>query len=398
MPIAVRDAAGTWSGRMRSSPSAEGAPVAGIRRGQGVLRCSSGGPVRIASIALLFAAQVARGESPASEPPPAPRETRPEARVGDEGVFVLTQGGTLAGELVSLGPPADVIRLRSGQLVSLPPGSVVARVGDYEPPARASPSTNRVRLLLRDGRTVEGDLVGRAEGVVRIRRETGEESYPESELRGFFEFSTLAPHRGGPPDPARLRNVHAATGLGPEAGELVIFASTEGLAATYGLTGWASASAALSTPIVVEGGLVAPAYVLGGDVHAPLAPWLHASVGVRGFLYATGMSVVATASATAGSPDVHLTAYAGPPVAGAGRLGRFEGRVVGLAASTRVSARLVAALEGWSAMRREPDLGVAATLRWIGGRWAIEGGALASDRRALPWLAFTWGATREVRP
>ncbi|MFT3914037.1 MAG: hypothetical protein QM704_07955 [Anaeromyxobacteraceae bacterium] len=347
------------------------------------------------ALLLALSARLALAEAPTPAPAAAPdaaSSAPAEVRAGDEGVFRLRRGGTIAGRVVSRDAARDVLRLRSGQEVVLPAGDLVARVGDYEEPDAPRPGdARRIRLALKDGSNVEGELVARGASSVTIRVDGQERTYPWSAVRGVFEYASLLAHRGGPADAAGVRYVHASSATGLPAGGLVVDATAEGLALGWGVARWLTASAGVSTPYRWNGRAVAPDYVLGADGHVPLLPWLSASAGVRAQRTGRGNVVWAEGALTAGGEDFHATVFAGPPLAGAGRLGAFDGAAVGAALSSRFTARVTGILEAFTTPQGGTDVaGAAAARLHLASAWSVELGALGSRRAVLPWLAVTW--------
>ncbi|MFO0582788.1 MAG: hypothetical protein U0229_10965 [Anaeromyxobacter sp.] len=353
-------------------------------------------PGRFALLLVLAArAALADVPAPAQALPAAAAPDGPapaDVRAGDEGVFRLRSGSTIAGRVVSRDAGSDVVRLRSGQEVVLPAGSLVARVGGYEAPAAARPAdARRIRLALKDGTTVEGELVERGGSSVTVRVDGRERTYASAEVRGVFEYASLLEHRGGPPDAARLRYVHASAAPGLPAGGVLVDATAEGVTVGYGVVGWLTATAGLSTPYWWNGRAVTPDVVLGADGHLPLLPWLGASAGLRAQRTGRGNVLWAEGAVTAGDEDFHASVFAGPPVAGAGRLGALDGAVAGAALSSRFTARVTGILEVFTAVRGEHALaGAGAARLHLAPAWSVELGAMGSTRAVLPWLAVTW--------
>lgn len=343
----------------------------------------------------------ASGSAPAAvgvaAPPPAPVEARP----GDTGIFLLRSGARLAGRLVARGADGDVIEFPSGERVHLAAGSVVGRLGPIDAKApEPEPSAQRVRVFLRDGRTVEGDLVEQDESRIRIRTAEGEaQEYRASEIRQVFHLSELREDRGGPSDPARGRYLYVPSAWVLRAGQYQVAVTTAEVPdMAVGVTDWFTVSAGLVAPLLY--GHPAPDVSVTASLTAGFEAlsWLRAAGGLRGVTGPAGQAVFLFGTVTVGTPTTHLSLYAGPPMPEAGRLGRFDETILALGATARLASRASLLFEAWVTPRRdEPEvlLGLAARVL-VGDQLAIDGGALAVVAGGWgPWLAVSWtGAWR----
>jgi len=290
----------------------------------------------------------------------------------------------LTGFLGGPGEPAEP----AGAAAGAPAGA--ARVD--EPPAR------RVRVFLRDGRTVEGELVERGAGVVRVRRDGAVETFADREVRVVLELDSLREDRGGPPDPGLLRHVHVPSAFGPGAGVMVIGVTPADLVATYGVARWLSATAALQGGLVPGGTFPSPALSLGADLRAAPERWLHVSAGLRVFGYLKGVTAYATGAVTLGSPSAHVTLQAGPPLAFGSRFGAFDEVGYGAAFTVRVLRNASVVGEAWISSGGSHDVAGAASARYIAGRIALDAGVIGSTRSVLPWIAIAWTSARREAP
>jgi hypothetical protein len=334
----------------------------------------------------------AAGAGAAPEPPLAL-----PARAGDEGVFLLQSGSTLAGRLVSSGPDGDVIRLRSGDHVRLPAGSVIGRVGALAPlGAEPDPGPEResVRIVLRDGRSVSGRVVSREGGTIRVALPDGTtQEIAEAEV---VRIAFREEEYRGPPDPARARYMHILSALPFARGDLAVGASSTAMySAETGLLRWLSVSAGLSLPLVYGTPPPGPAFVADVVARVPITGWLHAAGGVRGLGGEDGFSALLFGAVTAGGPAAHLTLYAGPPLPEAARLGRFDEVVIGAAGSVRVWRHVGLVAEGWVTPRTdEPVALLAAGARLYTRALFVDlGWAQSTDETGVPWVAVGWRGT-----
>lgn len=331
--------------------------------------------------------------APATSDAPGPAAVR----AGDRGVFRLRGGGTIAGIVVESGPEADVVELASGERLVLAAGSIEGRVGDLPPSGLAADPPRQpgvVRVFLKDGRTVQGQILSRDEGGIRVRTAGGEElAFGAGELRDVLVLDRLRADRGGPADPARGHYVTLPSALRLRGDELRVGASVaEPVSVAIGVTDWLELSAAGSAPLFDRGESSPRGGAFGAAGNLELRRWLRMGGGVRVFTGGEGTTAVLHAEVTAGTPAVSATLYAGPPVPGAGRLGSFEEVVVGLAGVGRLGRNVAAVAEAWVTPRGDaPEAAGAIALRVLGARLSVDTGLLLStDSTLAPWLALGW--------
>jgi hypothetical protein len=312
--------------------------------------------------------------------------TRP-ARPGDEGLFVLQSGATLAGRLVTSGPDGDLVELVGGARVKLAPGTLrgvaVTEASAQEPPAEW------LRLYLRDGRVVEGRVLERKAGAARLSTREGEElEVALADIRTEEDFSTRRVHRGGPADAGSGRYLNVPSAFLPGARQLVVGVSaTLQPSLTLGLTSWLAATVASALPALTAEGLGGNA-ALALQASAPLLPWLRLSGGTQLFRSRAGNLGQLSGGATLGDEDLHLTLHAGPPLPWAVRLGNFGDATVAAGGTWRFSSYGAVVLEVWGG--RKDQLGAAAYRHQL-DRFSFEIGAMASTiGQAAPWLGFAW--------
>lgn len=342
------------------------------------------------------AASLPGGSAPAAAEPAPPAPAPGEARTGDSGIFLLRSGARLAGRLVARGADGDVIELRSGERVHLAAGSVVGRVGTIDAKAaEPEPPAQRVRVFLRDGRTVEGDLLEQDASRVRIRTPDGEtQEYRTPEVREVFHLSELRSDKGGLPDPARGHYLYVPSAFGLGAGTYQVSATTVAVPTlAYGITGWLSVSAGLIAPLMY--GTPIPELGVTGAVTASVEAlsWLRVAGGVQATSGQGGTAVLLFGAVTAGTPALNLSLYAGPPMPEAERLGRFDEVIVAVAGGARMSRRTGLLLEAWVTPRFDsPEALVGLAFRAIvGEHLALDVGAMATTGSALgPWLSVCW--------
>lgn len=366
------------------------------------------------AISLLMVAQArAQEREPAQAgggPAPAAAEAAQpaaaEARPGDEGVFLLRNGSTLAGRLVARGDDGDVVELQSGVQVRLPPRSVVGRLGpiagrDREPEPQAAPGPRAVRLFLRDGRTVDGELVEQNDRRVLIRTPGGgTQEFQPFEVREVFFLSELTPGRAAPADSARGHYLYVPSAFGLAAGSYQVAATPAELpSVAVGITDWLSISVAAVAPLLYGLPLPDPGVAAAATASVEALPWLRAAGGVRATSGPEGRAALLFGTVTAGTPSLHVSLYAGPPMPEAGRLGRFDEVIAAVAGAARLTRRSGVVLETWVTPRRDrPDALVGFAIRALPvERLAVDVGAVSSSATKLaPWLAVRWTDTWRV--
>ncbi|BDG01779.1 hypothetical protein [Anaeromyxobacter oryzae] len=281
----------------------------------------------------------ARAADSMPDPPPAITPARP----GDEGVFWLRFGETIAGRFVSTGPGGDEVELRTGDRVRFPAGAIVGRYGDL-------------------------------------------------------------PRLGGDPrdeDPACGHHLHVPSALALRAGDVAVRATAAALPAVdAGVTPWLTASVALSVPSLYVPSLDGasfprPAVAASIAVHAHPLGWLHALGGVQAISGREGAVALLYGSVTAGTPAAHLTVYAGPPLPEAERLGRFDAVVVAAAGTVSVFPHVALVGEGWVTPRADAREALGAlALRLFERRWSVDVGWIQTTAgEGAPWFALGWRGT-----
>jgi len=341
------------------------------------------------SLALLATATRADGpEAPAE----AGRSAVP-ARPGDRGLFLLRDGRTFHGVLASSDPGGDVIELASGAQVRFAPGSVIGRVdGGLAMAAEPAKESGVVRVFLRDGTTVDGRLLDRENGRLRIKITGGGlRTYDEAQVRLVLPLDDLREDRD-PVDPARAFHLGTPTACAPGRGTYGVGATAaEPVRVTVGLADWLTLSAGATMPLY-QGRVTPVGATLTATGSLRLTSWLGASGGLRTFAGRGSVTGLLFASVTAGSPSFHATLYAGPPVPASGRMGDFPSTVVSAAGRARLTPYAALMAEVWAAPRVERRVALGAVgIRIFGQRIAGDFGAMMSTRGTLaPWLALSW--------
>jgi hypothetical protein len=338
------------------------------------------------AVALALGASLAGAEPTAPAGPAQAGVASRPARAGDRGLLLLADGTTLSGLLVSSGAEGDVVELAGGERVRLAPGAVRG-IATADAPGGAREGW--VRLFRNDGSVVEGRLLSREGGTVRLETAPGERvEIAEADLKAEEDFGEQRVRRGGPPDAARARLFHLPTAFLLGAGELVVAVdATIQPSASYGVTSWLTVQLASALP-VLQGqelsGNVTPSLRAG----LPVLPWLRLAGGAQLYASSRGSIGHLLASATLGSEDLQLTLFGGPPPAWAGRFGRFGDVVGGAGGSWRFARFGTVVAEAWKGSR--DGLGSVAYRHQL-DRVAFEVGLAASTAgRATPFAALAW--------
>ncbi|MFO0582216.1 MAG: hypothetical protein U0229_08095 [Anaeromyxobacter sp.] len=329
----------------------------------------------------------------ASEPPATPQAVEPvtapltlPARPGDRGLFLLGDARRFAGRFVVEPDGTPGIALASDAVLRLAPGAIVGRLPD---PGKSGPGDPPRVLLVTKDRTLDGVLLARGDGVLRVRTLEGEEvDVAEADL-GRAEFQDPVMPMRAWSDPSRLRYVHLPQPGALRRGEWTLRSSLEcPLGLETAALDWLVLSAALEAPL------------LFGDPVPPTGTRLDVTgqLELAGVRLSAGVTAVRSQGATTtslhgaaalGGPRLHATVYAGPPVAAAARLGGFDPIVVGAAGAAWVTGQVAFVAETWWTPRRSSPAGaVAAVARLALAHLALDAGALAStDGKVVPWFA-----------
>lgn len=337
----------------------------------------------LAALALWALALTARPEpGTGAEAPSAPRarELRPAFR-GDEGIFLLREGGTITGRLLTTSDNGDVVELADGSRTFLPGHSILGLL---------APEGDGVRVVLRDGRVVEGRLVEGSGETVRLEAAGARIDLPARAVReARGQEGRLALARGLV-DPARGRSLWAPTAFALDPGEISLAAGPlPSPAVSAGLLLGLGLSAGTTLPVWYADGLGTNG-TLGASLSLTILPWLRAAGGIEAYFSSKGDLVSAFAATTVGSEDRYLSLFAGAPPAGADRLGGYGRRIVSAAASWRPWSSVALLAEAWRGIdgQRHGTLG-ALGARIFAQRVALDVGLAASgEGRLFPFLSL----------
>jgi hypothetical protein len=376
---------------------------------------------RLAFLAAIAASALARAQETPAAPadprveqaaPPAPADTRaepvapvaapptpravsavPEAvrsapRAGDAGVLLLRDGSTLVGRLVTTSDYRDVVVLEDSSRAFLPGHSVVAVL----PKESSGLSPGSVRVFLRGGRVVEGPLAAWDDDAIRVAHLGEPVVLPSEGIRRVYGPTGRLPLPRGAVDPARTRAFWAPTALMLDGGEVAAEASGFPSAAiAVGLEDRLTISAATAVPVWYAREVGANG-TLSAKLGVSTLGWIHAAGGVEAYLSREGNVVDVFGAVTAGTADLNVSVFAGPPPPGAARIGDFGDRVVAVSGAWRIDRRVALLAEGWlGESGSASSLLGAAGARLFWKRIALDLG-VASTRSdpVLPFLAATW--------
>jgi len=308
------------------------------------------------------------------------------ARPGDRGLFLLADGRRFAGRLVVQPDGATAIAFASDVVLGVPPGSVVGRLPDPDRPSTGAPRV----LLTVNGEELEGGLLARGGGVLRLRLDGGEEREVREADLSRAEFQVPGTRLRSWTDPARIRYVHLPQPGALQAGEWTLRSSLGSPLdlETAPLDGLAL-GLSLETPLLY-GNPVPPMGVRATALGQLAVRGVRLSAGVTAARSQGATTVALQASASVGGPRLHATLHAGPPLAAAARLGGFDAVVVGAAGAAWLSPRFALVGETWWTPRTaHPEGAVAGAVRAVLGPVAVDAGALGStDGEVVPWFAF----------
>lgn len=355
-----------------------------------------------AALHLAGAAPVARADdaaapaaAPAAEPAPAPLPRR-EARRGDEGTFFLKDGRTVEGKLLTTSDNGDVIEQAGGKKLFLPGHSVLGVVPRPPPKPWAGLAPDQVRVELTDGTRVEGRLVERGEDSLLLAPAEGPPRRVfREEVAALYGPAGFLPRPRGLVDAARARALWSPTAVPLDLWEVTAGVNPN-LAATAaaGFWGRTTLTATSTLPLWYASDFGASGALSLKASLRPL-PWLFVAGGGEAFASGDGIVGSLFAAVTAERGPATVSLYAGPPPAGAWRLGAFGDRVFTAAASYRLQPRLSLLAEGWVNGGKEGRSGLGALgVRWFDRRFSVDAGlATAPDQALFPFVSFAFLVT-----
>lgn len=335
-------------------------------------------------------AEDAPAASAAAEPTHLPRR---EARRDDEGTFFLKDGRAVEGKLLTTSDNGDVILLPDGKRLFLPGHSVLEVAPRVPAKPWAGLAADQVRVELTDGTRVEGRLVERGEDALVIEPPGGPARRVfREEVAALYGPAGILPRPRGLVDAARARSLWS-----PTAAPLDLWEVTAGvnpnqlLTASAGFWGRTTLTATTTLPFGYARDFGASG-ALSLKASLRPRPWLFVAGGAEAFASRDGTVGSLFAAATAEGGPASLSLYAGPPPAGAWRMGRFGDRVVTAAASYRLLPRLALLGEGWVNAGKEGRAGLGALgARWLDRRFSVDAGlATGPDQALLPFVSFAF--------
>jgi len=284
--------------------------------------------------------------APAQAQVPEPVAPTMAAMPGESGVFLLRQGGTLAGRLISTGPDGDVVELADQSVVRLRAGSVVGVVAGTGEAAASS----RIEVERRDGRVLSGRLISRDATSVTVDVDGSPTPTPLSEIRAV----RLAPGTGIGPSwldvpsasAARIRTMQAPTAFRLEPWEAAV--SVTGLAeptVTLGVTRYGTVSVSVAFP-GLYGQTGSESWRVSGDAGFEPLRLIHVSAGFRAE-FQSGTQGWFHGALTGGTPGAYLSLYAGPPPLGAVDRGEFGKVALSLAGGAELLPSVWVLAESW---------------------------------------------------
>jgi hypothetical protein len=353
------------------------------------------------SALLVVAALLATAPPPVRSdgaPPATPSAAQPDpaalrrAWPGDEGTIALASGATLVGRVVAMAPDGDVVELTSGARLKFPPGSILGLANPL-PPVPAADRDEEV--LLADGRVIRGVVVAHDDTTLTIRdRRSGDTRLPLADVLdrrpsprwGFGEAVA---------DPARGRLLATPTALRLERGEVAV-----------AIAGFVQPSVTVGVlpGVQLRASGVVPSLYAGDDafsgalaVQAGFSPLrrLHLAGGVTGSLERSGGAAFLFGLATLGTPNGHVTVYAGPPAVSAAHVGVLSDTVLAAGGALRLHRFGGIVGEQWLA-RREGEARMVSSLagRAFLGGWALDLGLLVAygdgPTDTAPWLGVSF--------
>lgn len=364
----------------------------------------------LALSALLLTGTAARGDDAAAAPAtPAPgaastatataataeqaRLPRREARRDDEGTFFLGDGRTVEGKLLTASDNGDVILLPDGKKLFLPGHTVVGVAPRLPPKPWEGLKEDQVRVELTDGTRLEGRLVERGEDAIVVAPAQGAPRRVfREEVAALYGPAGFLPRPRGLVDAARFRGLWSPTAVPLDLWEVTAGVNPNQLVtASAGFWGRTTLTATTTLPFGYARDFGASGALSLKASLRPL-PWLFVAGGAEAFASREGNVGSLFAAVTAERGPASLSLYAGPPPAGAWRMGGFGDRVVTAAASYRLLPRLALLGEGWVNAGKEGRAGLGALgVRWFDRRFSVDAGlATAPDQALFPFVSFAF--------
>jgi hypothetical protein len=265
-----------------------------------------------------------------------------------------------------------------------------------ETPAEPRDERGEVRVLLQDGKTVQGTLLRRDEAGVVLDVAGTPVRIPATAVRDVVAVSPGGDSRAVR-DPNRTRYLYSPSAFMLRRGEgYVSQAELVLTTVAVGATDWLPVQAGTVLPVVFYDPTVLP-FALAAKAGASPSELLHLAVGLQtlvipgvseapavGFLFAT---------ATFGSEDRHVSVSAGPPFLlekGTSDLGAV---LVTVSGALRVAPRIALVTENWIVpIDGAARFGGSGAIRFIADRLGVDAGLVFPQGSAIPipWLDFTW--------
>jgi hypothetical protein len=357
----------------------------------GVLVALQSSGVRAEEPATPPAVDAAPAVKVAAAAPPVHGPRRP-ARRGDRGRLHLRDGSVVEGRLVTASDEGDAVDLADGKRRVFPGHSVLEVEPIVEPEPWATLEEGEVLVVLHDGGSVTGRLLGHEDGTIQVQESSGAlRSIRSDEVKLFYGPSgPLPPLRSGT-SPARARALWAQTALVLDPGEVTLTSSQLLTAqAAAGLFRWTMLSAGTTVPVwyaTDAGGNATLRLTVGAEV----LPRLHLAGGLEAWLSGQGSVVSIFAAATFVGEGWWGSLYLGPPPTSAERLGSFGDQLLALSAGWRFTPHLSALVEAWKGRGSGgQDLLVSAAARIRLWKLDVDAGLLtAPDARLVPVLSIS---------
>jgi hypothetical protein len=315
---------------------------------------------------------------------------------GDRGRFLLPDGSTFEGTVVSSSDNADLLEGLDGKRRTFP-GHSVKLVGSSPITPWSGLREGQVRIQPRSGERFDATFVSQDDHWLTVVDASGRERRLGSDdVRQAWRPKERLPSLYAVGSPGRTRNLWVSTAIRPDPGELVLTVKGAAtMSVDYGLVDGLTVGASL-TPGILQDSAGGVSGTVGARYGYRFLGWLWVTAGVEVSAGPEGQVVSFEALATGERGPARATLSWGPTPAGAAQLGSMGDLMAAGALAWRFTPAWSAVGEAW--VGTDPgkhDVIGAAGARWEHGRFTVDAAVLTTPKRpVLPYLAVSWGARR----
>jgi hypothetical protein len=287
-----------------------------------------------------------------------------------------------------------------------PAAPIVISAAPVIPEARGEGVPGRV--VLAGGRVLESTILARNEDAVLVdvpgrgRVAVLSSAVAEVTAEPGRELPSAAHRETWHPDPSAPRAMALPTAFLQRRGSVLLDQALGVTSLRAGVLDHAEIAVSTAWPYAYADGA---GWNVVGTLEAGigLGDRVHVAAGVLAFAAEGGSAAYLFGAFTVGTPDLYLSAYVGPPLAGTAHAGDFGDRVAALSGLVRIGARLALVTENWVALGSDTlQIANALGARVLLGRGALDVGVarVPATDLPVPWVGFSvaFGAREEVVP